>query len=297
MKLNLLLLAWLLLLPWTAAAQQGGAPPPQLPGSTRALGLGNAYPLSVRESAGLFYNPAAVDSAGGVMLAVQRYAGAGTLATLSGAELWGGGTVAVGLQALGYAPGPGSESAGEAALLGEGPEQAGWIAASVAYTRPLRGWRVGAGAKLLEWRPAGGAAGQAAALDVGVLRRFGRITAGAAVQDLDLGLSGAEVPVPTRFTLGASSARVPLGPLDVLGTSALTYRSGELAPAAGLEVAYWPVAGRTFVGRVGVRRAEDRRSPFTLGAGFTGDRLSLEYAYHGFDGPSGAAHRFGIGWQ
>jgi hypothetical protein len=66
----------------------------------------------------------------------------------------------------------------------------------------------------------------------------------------------------------------------------------------GLEVGYWPVNGRTFVGRVGYRyRSDDFTAcPLTFGAAFLGDNISLEYAYQGFD-DGDPSHRFSVGWR
>ena len=57
--------------------------------------------------------------------------------------------------------------------------------------------------------------------------------------------------------------------------------------------------GRTFVGRVGVRRVpEGEASPVSLGFAFWGDDLVLEWAWQPFGDPVDAGtHRFGIGWR
>ena len=55
--------------------------------------------------------------------------------------------------------------------------------------------------------------------------------------------------------------------------------------------------GRTFIGRVGVRRVPgDGASPFTFGFCFRGDAITIEYAYEEFAAP-GASHRLGLGWR
>jgi len=96
-----------------------------------------------------------------------------------------------------------------------------------------------------------------------------------------------------------STRQAPVGPLDLAASGGLSYRrKGELVPSVGLEVAYWPVTGRTFVGRVGFRHLprEQSASPVTFGGAFIGDAIVLEYAFEGFDSGSGS-HRFGIGWR
>jgi hypothetical protein len=81
----------------------------------------------------------------------------------------------------------------------------------------------------------------------------------------------------------------------VSAAAAVSYREdGTFTPHAGIEVAYWPVSGRTFIGRVGVRYIEDSDiRPLTLGAGFTGDRIGIDYGYQGYDG-SEVVHRVGV---
>ena len=75
-------------------------------------------------------------------------------------------------------------------------------------------------------------------------------------------------PLPFRVTFGASSNSYVVGPLDLIATAAVSRRrDGDVIPAAGVEVAWWPVRGRTFIGRLGVRRVPgDGASPVTLGA-------------------------------
>jgi hypothetical protein len=65
-----------------------------------------------------------------------------------------------------------------------------------------------------------------------------------------------------------------------------------------LEVAYWPVTGRTFFARVGFRQLPEVQtaSPLTIGAGFTGDNIVLDYAYEGFE-TGDPSHRFTLGWR
>jgi hypothetical protein len=65
----------------------------------------------------------------------------------------------------------------------------------------------------------------------------------------------------------------------------------------GLQVGYWPINGRTFVGRVGVQRVpEGAGSPLTLGVAYWGDDLALEWAYRSF-GDVGGTHRFTVRWR
>ncbi|CAN5750701.1 hypothetical protein BH23GEM11_BH23GEM11_19830 [soil metagenome] len=95
--------------------------------------------------------------------------------------------------------------------------------------------------------------------------------------------------LPKWATLGVASQAAPVGPLDVTGALALTWREGgELEAGGGLEFGWWPVAGRTFVGRVGIGGPSVvGASPLTLGAAFLGDAFTLEYAWGRIDGARG----------
>ena len=97
------------------------------------------------------------------------------------------------------------------------------------------------------------------------------------------------------MALGVSTEQFQLGELDMFFTSQVTRRDdGEIIPAGGVEVSYWPVQGYTFRVRAGAQRVvDDGRSPLTFGLAVTGDALTLEYAFQSFDG-DGAGHRFGF---
>jgi hypothetical protein len=62
-------------------------------------------------------------------------------------------------------------------------------------------------------------------------------------------------------------------------------RTGWIAPAAGFEVGYSWIEGYSVALRVGARRPEtDAGQPMSLGASFTADRLTVEYAAQFIDG-------------
>ena len=67
-------------------------------------------------------------------------------------------------------------------------------------------------------------------------------------------------------------------------------RNGELFPRGGVELSYSPIDGVTFTGRAGGRRPQLREErPVTAGAGFTVDRVTLDYGWETLRG--GAGHR------
>jgi hypothetical protein len=306
MKFHAILLIAATTIPCAAQAQSDGSAPLilELPASTRALGLGDVFVLSTATSDGLFYNPGLVNAARGFGADVQRYRSASTLATVSAATALGSGGVAVGVQMLSFSTtGPTAlftpDDAGD--LLLSGGTAASELVATVGYGRVIAGFRVGAAGKVIEQR-IGADRDATAAVDVGIVRRFFGITFGLTGQNLGPGLTTGgftdAVALPSGVTLGASTSSRPVGPLDVTATAAVSRRrDGEIIPAGGVEISWWPVIGRTFTGRVGFRRVpDDSASPVTVGLGFTGDSFTIEYGFEGFDGP-GAAHRFGIRWR
>ena len=274
----------------------------ELPTSTRGLGLGGAFVLSTAESDAIFHNPGALVNGDGAGLAVQRYRSSSTLGTFSAATEWYGGTLALGIQSLGYGSAvPWLEGIPDDAndLLIDLPIDVSEHVGAVGYGRAVFGFRVGVVGKVVEQRIGAGRDVTAAA-DIGIVRSLMGITFGLSAQNLGPGLSirGGDLPLPTRVSFGASTPTRPVGPLDVLATTAVSRRrDGEIVPSGGIEVSWWPIQGRTFIGRIGVRRAPgDGASPFTFGVGFRGDVITIEYAFEQFDAP-GASHRLGLSWR
>ena len=303
--LGLLVTCVLLPVAGVHAQSDGNAPLTlELPASTRALALGGAFVLSGTTADGLFYNPALVSTARGFGIDVQRYRATGLLGTVSAARALGNGGLAVGLQVLsfGMLGSTVDEVPDDAqALLQNGPTGTSEIVGTLGFARVIKGFRVGVAAKVIEQR-IGNSRDGTVGLDIGIVRRFFGITWGFSGQNIGRGLTtgtgGSGAPLPHRLTFGASTSSRPLGPLDVLATAAVSRRrDGEIIPAGGIEISWWPVIGRTFTGRIGVRRVPgDASSPLTIGAAFTSDTFSFEYALEEFDGP-GASHRFGFRWR
>jgi hypothetical protein len=88
---------------------------------------------------------------------------------------------------------------------------------------------------------------------------------------------------------------VPVGPLDLAASGAVSVRrGGRVSPAGGVELGYVPIDGVTFAGRVGARLPEKNgEAPITLGASFTFDRVSIDYGFEPYQG-EGSGHRIGI---
>lgn len=271
----------------------------QLPASTEALGLGNVFPVSGRDADAVFYNAGALAAARGIGLAGQRMGSSSTLLGASGALPWLGGAVGLGVQSLAYGANSDSLPPTLSDLLADGEVAVAELAASIGYARDLGPVGLGIVGKLLEER-LGGARASAFAADVGATTQVAFLTLGLAIQNIgsDLSLGAVELAMPDRVTLSGAFEPEPLGPLDVRAAAAVWRRSdGEIIPAGGLDVRYWPVQGRTFIGRIGVQRVPDGPAqPLSLGLAFWGDSFALEYAFQAFDGPHDA-HRVGLRWR
>jgi hypothetical protein len=295
--------------PTVAQSRERGPIVLELPASTRALALGNSFALGFGDADAVFYHPGLLDRAQGMAASLQRFGASGTLTTFSAGRSWWGGGILLGIQQLGYeAPGQNPLTAthildfpaDEASLRNDGAVGVSELVISAGYGRRFMGARLGAVGKFVEQRVGYLKAGTMA-VDVGLAVSPGPITVGITAQNLgpEIGIGGGEIPLPTRFTAGAASRPAPVGPLDLSATTAVSYRlDGDVIPSVGLEVGYWPVVGRTFVGRVGYRYLSDEFSatPVTFGGAFFGDDLILEYTFQGYESGD-PSHRFGIGWR
>jgi hypothetical protein len=286
----------------SASAQARRAPVLlELPASVRAAALGNAFPLGSVDANAIFHNAAFGESLRGVSGGAHVHGTRSVLHSVAGGLEWWGAAVAVGVQSVSYTPDPGGSNAAVDQMFGGGDQAAAEQVASLAYARRVRGVRVAVTGKWVEQR-VDVERNSTAAADVSAGMNFGPVGVGLAVQNLGPGLTVAErtVPLPDRVTLGASFLRsLPVGPVDLLGTVSTgrdTY--GDFFAGGGLEVSWWPVVGRTFSARIGGAStgAGAAASPLTVGAGFTGDRIALDYAFRSY-GALGDAHLVGVRWR
>ncbi|MBT8398119.1 MAG: hypothetical protein HKO65_09670 [Gemmatimonadetes bacterium] len=281
-----------------------------IPASTRALGLGNSFSLTSGSSEAIFYQPGLLSRAQGYSASIQRFGTSATQVAASAGGSWLSGGVSLGVQHLSYGvdvyelledDNRLNLPADKGSLRTNGNIGVSEMVLSLGLGRTVKGIQVGAVGKLIEQR-FGRSKAATAAIDIGLSSSTGPLVVGLAVQNLgeDLTISGAEVPLPVRYSLGASTQTAQVGPLDLSASGAVIYQQEEkdLVPSAGIEVAYWPVNGRTFIGRFGFRHLPDGQSgsPITFGGGFRGDNIVLDYAYEGFDSGS-PTHRIGIGWR
>jgi hypothetical protein len=302
-----LLIALATLLPASARGQDDQFAPIvlQLPASARATGLGGAF-VAVRDIESLFANPAFAGIVTGTAVSVERYSASRT-GTIAASMTLGQFGVAVSTQYLDFTAAPPvglscgvacSTSALEvpSSVLSEhASAAASSLSAAAAISTTYKGFRWGGALKYVEQR-VGDAKDAAPAFDLGVTRDAGRVTWALAVQNLgpSLGDDAAANDMPQRYTLGMAGGGLPVGPLDFgLSLALSVLRDGFVAPAGGMEWSYNPLEGYTFVVRAGARRPElDEQRPFTFGASFTFDRLSLDYAFEDISG--GAGHRLGL---
>jgi hypothetical protein len=286
-----------------AAAAAGRGPVLlRLPAGTQALGMGNAFALGSTNSDAIFYNSAFAERLRGASAAVQWFGSGATFYSMSAGMEWWRGALAVGVRALdhGMPPAAGARQAspGEGTLPDAG-EHVAERAATVAYARSVRGVRVGLAGHLLEQRhDAESSVSPAADVSLGMVLGF--VATGLSARNIgpSYRLAGTDVKLPLTFTLAAAAtAAPPVGPLDVLPVLYVAYEAaGDIVPGAGVELSYWPVPGRTFSLRLGARRAPAGVRPFTAGAGFTGDRVILDYALVPYTGGP-VSHRLGVRWR
>ncbi|MYA33858.1 MAG: hypothetical protein F4164_04105 [Gemmatimonadales bacterium] len=273
----------------------------QAPASVEAAAYGNAPHLRGGGADLLFYAPALIGRAGGMAAGLHRYGSEGTVATLASEGSVGLGDFAVGLQYMRYG-GSGTATLPDLqyAAFADG-EPVTEFAASFGYARTLFGVvDAGVVAKYLELHSLHALRDRALVADLGVAREFGPAMVSLTARNLGSDLETRAVTdsadrIPTQLALGISTESFEVGELDMFLTSQVARRrDGEIIPAGGVEISYWPVQGYTFRLRAGLQRVvEDRRSPFTFGLAFTGDALTLEYAFQAFH-VDGNAHRFGL---
>jgi hypothetical protein len=285
-----------------AAAQTDESLPvvTQLPASTRAMALGDAYMMNAGHADAIFYHPALLTGAGGFGLDVQRWRVQGTAAAASAATQWLGGGIGVGLLSLQYeAPstGAGAAPGGQAFLFRQGSEQVSERVAVLGYARELFGVDIGVAGKLVEERV--GPDQEAVVLfDIGAAREVGPVQVGLTVKDIgdDPLVPGADAT--PRVLLGAGAYGQDVGILDMGATIAAEWSEDRTTVSGGVEIGYWPINGRTFVARIGLETNDDDMSPLTFGLAFWGDDVTVEGAFQPYGGDESAGtYRVGVRWR
>lgn len=273
-----------------------------LPMGSRAMALGWAGPLGLPDPGTVLLHPALVASeerggpaAAGMQLDYTRLTGRATALGAAAVMPWFGGAVGVAVQALDYDGGtlpvfrdlwPGDVATSS---VGDGVSE---MAASLVVGRRVGPVEVGVTGRIMTQR-SGERSRSLEGFDVGVATRAGPVRI--ALSGRNLGTSGG---LPAETVLGVGSGAAEVGPLDVAAAGQLRVREdGEVVTSGGVEVAYWPVQGRTFIARMGLRdTVGTAASPVTFGFGFRGDVLQLDYAFLLPDDDAGL-HRITVGWR
>ena len=272
-----------------------------LPGSTRALGIGDAYAALATDPDAIFYNPGQLVPARGLGVSLQRHEEGSGLLSVSAASVLAPGTVGLGVQILDQSTDASTYGAlarsGEGALFRRGSVLATGAVATVGYARTIFNFRVGAAAKLIH-QQFGNQRDATPAFDVGISR-------GSSYQVALIGrhlghglhLGGSSVALPREVALAGAIPRREVGPLDLAAAASMAMRAdGSLVGGGGTEWSYNPLDGFTFAARIGYRAIEGDASHLTLGAGFIGERFNLDYGFQASDG-AGAVHRLGVRWR
>ncbi len=288
-----------------AAAQIAGVHPkaPQLPGSTRAMALGDSYVMDSGHADALFYHPSLLTNARGFGLETQRWGPSSSSAAVSAAIQAFGGGIGVGLRTLQYSSfGSGDLAAppGQDHLFALGSVPVSERVATLGYAREVfADVDLGVAVNLIDGR-VGTRRQSVAVFDVGVSRDAGPFVVGltaTSIGDKPILDTGAE---PTRVVLGAGTYGRPVGIFDIGASAHVGAADGDATFGAGVEVGYWPIQGRTFVARVGFENVPEgsEAQPITTGFAFWADNFTIEWAFRPFSGADeGGTHRFGVRWR
>lgn len=282
-------------------AERGTGPPAlgHRPGP-RALAMGDAVWAAGRSDVAIFHHPALLGGSG-FGLAYAHLGERGSFVAASASGGWFGGTAGIGLSFVdaarrgGAAPSESPEHHGErgrsaagdpsgehGARGGSDGEEGSSFALAAGFAGELLGVRVGGAAKVVGQSMAAGRHATVA-LDLGAAAEAGPIALALSAQNLgpSLETGDARLPLPARLALGAGMDREPVGPFDIgAAVHAAVERDAGFSAGGGVEVAWWPVAGRVLAARAGVVSGRgEHGAAITFGAGFEGDRIRLDYAY------------------
>lgn len=267
-----------------------------VPASARTAALGNAW-VAGRDQDVVFHNPAQlIGTRPGVDVSVTRLGSASTMTSIGSvfaAGKWSL-TFGWGAQLLGFNADAATRYPYSPDLLrAEGSRSGNSALVTVGAAILVKKFRIGVAGKYASDLAASSAtllpvrANQNVLLaDVGVARNLFGGAAALAVQNIGRHShdNGGYLPLPRQIALGWSTVK-QAGPFDVGLFTQVTGRKRWVAPAAGVEVGYSWIEGYTVVLRAGARRPEtSAEKPVALGAAFTVDRLTVEYAVRFFDG-------------
>lgn len=287
-----------------ASSQDAGSLPRvlELPASTRAMALGDAYMMNAQHADALFYHPALLRQASGFGLELQIWGEEASAVAASAATQWLGGGIGIGLLTLQHgapASDPSTWPAGQDDLFDLGPTPSSERVAVLGYARRLFGVDLGVAGKLIDQR-ADRSSARAVMVDLGAAAELGPLQLGLTVRDIGPDPLVEPDDATPRVVLGAGSYGRDLGIFDVGVTAAAHWSDDRTTASGGVEVGYWPINGRTFVARVGLQDPPDGSdlSAFSFGFAFWGDDVTAEWAFRPYSGDGRAGtHRFGVRWR
>jgi hypothetical protein len=274
-----------------------------LPAGPRTLALGNTG-IASRDDDVLFFNPAQLVIARGFSASYERYSSTAQGGTLSAVTRFNGGGIAVGMNTVSYELPDDVFPANRGSMLLDGPALGTSLDASIGLAQVFKGHRIGAAVKYVEDNVPNSRVSHVA-VDLGVSRDFLRyFTLGVAVQNIGpstpvpcsdepQSLTNCVIPptrpganvelftpahMPLRSTVGVAGSG-PVGAFDMVATAAVSmFRTDFVSPSGGVELGYSWLDGYSVALRAGARRPFPGETPLTGGAGFSVDRLSIDYA-------------------
>lgn len=260
----------------------------RLPAGPRTLALGNTG-IGSRDDEVIFFNPAQLAVANGFSASGEWTSASSGNGALSAVTRFNRGGIGIGMRMANYDTPTGIAVTDRGLMLDEGPAAASSIEASIGIAQTIRGVRAGIVGKYAEDVSGSMRIGRPLA-DVGLSKDMFRSTIGLAVQNIgrDGTIGTFPFDVPIKTTLGIAHAR-PVGPYDLFVTGAVSMiRDDFVQPSGGVELNYSWLSGYNVTLRAGARRSTVGEDPFTAGAGFSMDRLSIDYAMETLSG-----HRYG----
>lgn len=270
-----------------------------VPSSARVAALGNAW-VAGRDQDVVFSNPAQmVNTRPDFAVSAAHFgpgANGGSFATVYAAGKLSF-TLGVGVQTMNFTTAAAQSTPFDVGtLLARGPADAQTSLMTVGGAVLYKTFKIGVSGKYLSDRTSVNR--HALVADIGVARNLFGGVAALAVQNLGhAALSDTPAAkLPRQVALGWSKTK-PIGPLDFALFTQVTQRRGWTSPAAGLETGFSWIEGYSVTLRAGARRPESSlEKPFTLGAAFSGDRLTIDYAMRFFDN-SRRAHLVTVRWR
>ena len=273
----------------------------RLPSSARALAMGNVA-VAGRDDDVLFYNPAQLVAARGTSVSAEQFSSTARVGAMSSVIRFNSGGIALGATMAEFDSPLVAYPVARADLVSGGPVLGSSGSLVLGVAQVIKSVRIGGAAKFVEERIDRNRSSRGV-FDIGLGRDFFGYAFGLAVQNIGESFAPTTVPgseftrlgsrMPLRTTVGASRGWFT-DDFDFTATAAVsTLRDGFVVPAGGAERFDSWLSGYTVAFRAGARRPEKGEGPITAGAGFTVDRLTLDYALETLSN-SRVAHRIGL---